>query len=103
MSLDITILDLEGYPEKQVGIEVEDHYRLMQLVIKNPNSLFFRINDYYSDAEFKNNELDLLVKEAKILQTQCSNDKKLAVFLNTLIDLAKTAKQSHRSLTVISD
>jgi hypothetical protein len=101
MSLDITILGADGFPKRQVSIRVDDHYRLTQLVGKS--GLLARLNDYYTDAEFENAELDSLVREVTALRERCRDDERLVSFLNGVVGLAELAKREQRALLAIAD
>jgi hypothetical protein len=101
MSLDIAILGADGSPKKQVSIGVDDHHRLTQLI--GESVLLARLNDYYSDAEFENAELDSLVREATALRERCRDDERLLSFLNGVVELAELAKREQRSLLAIAD
>jgi len=103
MSLEIAVLGTDGSPNQQVSIGVDDHSRLMQLVSRDAGSLLARLNDYYSDAEFENSELDRLVEEATALRTNCDEDGRLVAFLDALVQLAYAAKSEQKPLIVIAD
>jgi len=105
MSLDIAILGADGSPKKQVSIDVNEHFRLMQIVCEKSGSLLNRLKDYYADAEFKDNELGGLIAEVTEIKAQChgSGEERLLAFLNDLVELAEIAKCEQRSLIAIAD
>jgi len=102
MSLDIAILGPSGSPQKQVSVGVDDHHRLMQLVGKRGTPLS-RLNDYYSDAEFEESEMNSLEEEVKTLLEQCWNDKGVSSFLTNFLDLIAEAKHLQKPLVAIAD
>lgn len=102
MSLDITILGADGAPKKQVGIGVDDHYRLTQLIGQS-GGLLARLNDYYADAEFEHSELDGLAEEVRTLRARCGDDKALLSFLKGFAELIAEAKQEQKPLLAIAD
>lgn len=103
MSLDITILDAKGYPQREVSIGLADHHRLMQIVADCGALLFTRMRDYYEDAKFEYSELDRLLVEISVLSKRCKKDTQLVSYLNDVAELAQQAKLEQRPLTVIAD
>ena len=103
MSLDFTILDSNGAPEREVGIGVDTHYRLMCLTDQSEGSLLQRLNDYYADAQFDTSELESLLRELIRVREQCGQDEPLISVINDLIDLTEAARLEQKPLLVIAD
>jgi len=103
MSLDFTILDSNGAPEREVGIGVDTHYRLMRLTDQSEGSLLQRLNDYYADAQFDTSELESLLRELIRVREQCGQDEPLISVINDLIDLTEAARLEQKPLLVIAD
>ena len=103
MSLDITILDNDENPVESIGINVDDHYRLMLKVDSEKLLLIKRMKDYYADAEFKTDELDILAQEVKELIFKFDSDKNLSGFLQNFSNLIEKAQKMKMPIQALAD
>jgi hypothetical protein len=103
MSLDIVILGQDGRPAEQVSLGVDDHHRLMQFASEHSADLLLRLNDYYSDSEFRGDELSTLIAEAESLRSRCKDNQALRSFLSALVELARLAQAQEQPLLALAD
>jgi hypothetical protein len=103
VSLDIAILGHDGSPGEQVGIAVETHWRLMEVIKKRSDSILLRMDDYYEDAHFEAEEVNIVIREIEPLCFLCKGDVELANFLISFKDLATAAKAQGKPLEVLAD
>lgn len=102
MSLDIALLGTNGKPEEQICIGLDNYDRLMQLADKD-DCMLQRLNDYYADAEFQNEEIEDLIKELFGVREKSHNSESFLLFVDSLIELAERAKQKHQPIVAIAD
>jgi len=103
MSLDIVILGPDSRPAEQISLGVDDHNRLMQFASERSANLLLRLKDYYSDSEFRSEELSTLIAEAESLRSQCKNDQAVGSFLSALVELARLAQAQEQPLLALAD
>ncbi len=103
MSLDITILDSEGYPTEKVSVGVDDHHQLMQKAKEQSLLLLTRMSDYYQDAEYNLDEVLLLSKELKNLIEHYNNKSSYLLVAKQLLNLTQTAIDRSEGIVTIAD
>lgn len=103
MSLEITILNVDGFPQEILCLDVDLHFLLMQSIKAKPDSILMRIEDYYSDALFNVDELDEVNMELTRLIAEHSTDLKQIEFLNAFKNIVVIAQERKTPLEVLAD
>lgn len=101
MSLDLVVLDKDGFPERSVAIGVDLHHKLMSTAASLGLDRLDCFSDYYEDATVDENLPEL---EEQILKL-CSQTppSELLDFLNQLSDLIRHALANGLLLHCIAD
>ncbi|MFB3892160.1 MAG: hypothetical protein ACE15C_09075 [Phycisphaerae bacterium] len=102
MSLDIAILDAAGRIRESVSLGVDEHWGLVQLANKLDCPLWWRLSEYYEDAEFGGNEIPALLGEVVKLRSAVQEEP-VAGRLEQLAQLLRLAAAERCGVSVIAD
>ncbi|MGL1890007.1 MAG: hypothetical protein OCD02_00200 [Spirochaetaceae bacterium] len=102
MSFDIAILDNEGKPEVQVGMNSNEHYDLIQKAKEIKLNIFLQLSEYYEDVNITPSEVQTFKDEIQILG-KSYKENNLHLITTNLIDLCNKALEMNRGLSAIAD
>lgn len=102
MSLDFTVLDQNGTPQRTLSLGVDLHHELITTAAVLGLTRFQDFSDYYQDSEVGLGDLPTLAEQTRRLRNQAGSVE-LIQFLDRLDDLIAYAIAQRRALNVIAD
>ncbi|MEM6791923.1 MAG: hypothetical protein AAF715_30670 [Myxococcota bacterium] len=103
MSLDLVILDDDGFPESKVGLDANIHARLIRHALRHESKVLLSIENYYEDAVFSERELAKLVNELELLRAADGADEQLRRVIDDIASIARLARARTKNLEALAD
>ena len=103
MPLDVTVMGVDGRPERSVPISVDQHAALMLKLPASGESLLRRLEDYYEDASFAVDELPTLENDIRDAASRCTDSKQLTEVLREMSALVRLARRQGRPVEALAD
>ncbi|TPM12570.1 hypothetical protein [Mesorhizobium sp. B2-3-5] len=102
MSLDFSVLNANGSPERSVSLGVELHHQLLTVAKSQGLDEILRFDDYYEDAEVPCDKIPNLMRQISVL-SGATTSSELRTFLEKLTELGGFALSNRRTIIAISD
>ena len=103
MSLDLAIINEQGYPSYDLKVSTDSHFLLMQQAEALSLPQISRMHDYYQDVDYTAQETRLLKREAEELAARCSEKPEFCALLDQLQSLLGLAVNDNKAVTAIAD